>query len=207
VGAGWREENAPEQNLERPPDAIGSGNVLEFEDRTFGRGVAYVRIAMTVLAASLTLAGCATRPQVAHEGVLPAPLGTVAVQAGLATPVDAALVQAIEARVMAGLAEKGAVAAGAARPDYLVQVSVATSDPAVGVSTAVGPLTADAPWRSAPTRLQFWNRRTPVHTATLVLIEIATGRPTAWATVRSPSADAKDLADRLLVAVSATPKV
>lgn len=164
-----------------------------------------MRIAMTVLAASLTLAGCATRPQVAHEGALPAPLGSVAVQGGLATPADAALAQAVEARVMAGLAEKGAVEAGATRPDYLVQVSVATSDPAVGVSTAVGP-TADAPWRSAPTRLRFWNRRAPVHTATLVLIEVATGRPTVWATVRSPSADAKDLADRLLAAVSAAPK-
>ena len=165
-----------------------------------------MRIAMTVLAASLTLAGCATRPQVAYEGALPAPLGTVAVQEGLATPADPALVEAIETRVMAGLAEKGAAPAGATKPDYLVQVSIATSDPAVGVSTAVGPLSADAPWRSAPTRLHFWNRRTPVHTASLVLIEVATGRPAAWATVRSPSADAKDLADRLLAAVSAAPK-
>jgi hypothetical protein len=162
---------------------------------------------MTVLAASLTLAGCATRPQVAHEGALPAPLGTVAARGGLATPADAALAQAVEARVMAGLAKKGAVEAGAARPDYLVQVSVATSDPALGVSTAVGPMTADAPWRSAPSKLHFWNRRAPVHTATLVLIEVATGRLTVWATVRSPSADPKDLADRLLAAVSGAPKV
>lgn len=162
---------------------------------------------MTVLAAGLTLAGCATRPQVAHEGVLPTPLGTVAVQGGPATPADAALARAIEARVTAGLAEKGAARADASKPDYLVQVSVATSDPAVGVSTAVGPQAADAPWRTAPTRLRFWNRRAPVHTATLVLIEVATGKPTAWATVRSPSADAQDLADRLLAAVSATPKV
>lgn len=162
---------------------------------------------MTVLATGLTLAGCATRPQVAHEGVLPTPLGTVAVRGGLATPADAVLAQAIEARVTVGLAEKGAIEAGADKPDYLVQVSVATSDPAVGVSTAVGPLAADAPWRTAPTRLRFWNRRAPVHTATLVLIEVATGKPTAWATVRSPSADAQDLADRLLAAVSAAPKV
>jgi hypothetical protein len=131
----------------------------------------------------------------------------VAVQGGLATPADTALAQAIKARVTAGLAEKGATPAGADKPDYLVQVSVATSDPAVGVSTVVGPLMADAPWRSAPTKLRFWNRRAPVHTATLVLIEVATGRPTAWATVRSPSADADDLADRLLAAVSAAPKV
>ena len=162
---------------------------------------------MTAVVASLMLAGCATRPQVAHEGVLPAPLGGVAVQGGMATPADAALVKAVQARVMAGLEDKGAVEAGAAKPDYLVQVTVATSDPAVGVSTAVGPLTADAPWRSAPTKLHFWNRRGPVHTATLVLIEVATGKPAAWATVRSSSADANDLADRLLAAVSAAPKV
>ena len=166
-----------------------------------------MRIAMMAVAASLVLAGCATRPQVAHEGVLPAPLGVVVIQGALATPVDAALAQAVQTRVMAGLAEKGAVKAGAATPDYLIQVSVATSDPAVGVSTAVGPPAAGAPWRSAPTKLHFWNRRGSVHTATLVLIEVATGKPAVWATVRSSSADANDLADRLLAAVSAAPKV
>lgn len=169
-----------------------------------------MRIAMTVLAASLTLAGCATRPQVAHEGVLPSPLNAVAAQGGVATPTDMALAKAVEARVMASLRAKGAIDAGDAKPNYLIQVSIAKSDPAVGVSAAVGPQaegeTSEGAWRSPPTKLHFWNRRGPVHTATLVVIDVSTGKPTAWATVRASNADATDLADRLLAAVSASAK-
>lgn len=164
-----------------------------------------MRIAMTALVASLTLAGCATRPQVAHEGVLPTPLNAVAALGGVATPTDKALAKAVEARVMAGLRAKGAIDAGDAKPNYLIQVSVATSDPAIGVSAAAGPK-AEVAWRSAPTKLHFWNRRGPVHTATLVVIDASTGQPTAWATVRASNADATDLADRLLAAVSAPAK-
>lgn len=167
-----------------------------------------MRIAMTALAASLTLAGCATRPQVTNQGDLSMLKGQVVMSQGvyhssLATPTgpDAVLAQTIEREVEGRLLERGSIGAGVLAPRYLIQVAVATSDPAVGVSPAVGPR-AEGPWRSAPTKLRFWNRRGPLRTATLVVVEVATGKPTAWATVRSSSADAKDFADRLLAAVS-----
>ncbi|MGR4863679.1 hypothetical protein [Caulobacter sp. LARHSG274] len=159
-----------------------------------------------IAALALTLAGCATAPRLAGEGVLPVLAGrAVTLQGGQATPSgpDAALARAIETRVMARLVAGGADASGAKAPVYLVQVAVAAADPAVGVATAVGPQPA---WRSAPVRLRPWSRRGPNRTATLVVLDVATGKPAAWAGVRTSSADPTDLAERLVTAVTASGK-
>jgi hypothetical protein len=167
-----------------------------------------VRILIAALALALTLAGCATAPRLAREGALPILAGQAVTlqssQVASAGP-DAALAKAISAQVMTRLAAAGADASGARPPAYLVQVAVASADPAVGVATAVGPQAAQTPWRSAPVRLRPWSRRGPSRTATLVVLDAATGKPAAWASVRTSSADATDLADRLLAAVSAAP--
>ena len=162
----------------------------------------------SVAFSTLVLAGCATPPRLAHEGVLPALAGqTLSAPASQAAPTgtDAALAKAIEVQVMRRLVAGGADASGARMPAYLVQVAVGTSEPAVGVSSAAGPLAAQAPWRSAPTRLHPWSRRGPVRVATLVVLDVATGKPTGWATVRSSSIDATDLAERLVAALSPAP--
>ncbi|EJL30682.1 hypothetical protein PMI01_03074 [Caulobacter sp. AP07] len=169
-----------------------------------------MRIVMmaSVAFSTLVLAGCATPPRVAHDGALPALAGqALAAPASPAAPTgtDVALAKAIEAQVMSRLVAGGADASGARPPAYLVQVAVGTSAPAVGVSAAAGPLAAQAPWRSAPTRLHPWSRRGPVRVATLVVLDVATGKPTGWATARSSSADATDLADRLVAALSSPP--
>lgn len=158
-----------------------------------------------IAALALMLAGCATAPRLANEGVLPVLAGrAVALQGGQAAPSgpDAALVKAIEAQVMTRLAAGGADASGARPPAYLVQVAVATADPAVGVAAFAGPSPA---WRSAPVRLRPWSRRGPSRTATLVVLDVATGKPAAWASVRGSRADPADLADRLMAAVTAAP--
>lgn len=169
-----------------------------------------MRIVMTASVAfsTLVLAGCATPPRLTHDGALPALAGqALAASTSPATPAgtDATLAKAIEAQVMSRLVAGGADASGARPPAYLVQVAIGTSPPAVGVSAAAGPLAAQAPWRSAPTRLRPWSRRGPVRVATLVVLDVATGKPTGWATVRSSSADATDLADQLVTALSPAP--
>jgi hypothetical protein len=159
-----------------------------------------VRILMVALV--LALAGCATAPRLAHEGLLPSLAGqAVVVQGGQAAPAgpNAALAKAIEARVLTRLAAGGADPSGARPPAYLVQVAVASAAPAVGVATAVGPQPA---WRSAPIRPRPWSRRGPVRTATLVVLDAATGRPAAWASVRTSGQDPANLADRLVAAMT-----
>jgi transposase InsO family protein len=158
-----------------------------------------MRVLVTTLLAGLTLTACATRPQVAHEGDLTGLKGQVVVaEAGPAAPTgaDAALAKAIEARVAS---QVGAGVGASAR--YRLQVAVATSPAQVGASTGVGPQVGVAPWRSAPTKLHFWNRHGPVRTASLAVLDLSTGKVTAWASVRSSSTDAADLADRLLAAL------
>lgn len=159
----------------------------------------------SVAFSTLVLAACATPPRLARDGVLPALAGQAMVApASPATPTgtDAALAKAIEARVMSRLVAGGADGSGARAPAYLVQVAVGTSSPAVGISTAAGPLAAQAPWRSASSRLHPWSRRGPVRVATLAVVETASGKVVAWATVRASAADAADLADRLVAALS-----
>jgi hypothetical protein len=162
----------------------------------------------SVAFSTLVLAGCATPPRLARDGALPPLAGqALAAPASPAAPTgtDAALAKAIEAQVISRLAAGGADASGARAPAYLVQVAVGTSSPAVGVSAAAGPLAAQAPWRSVPTRLHPWSRRGPIRVATLVVLDVATGKPTGWATVRSSSVSAADLAERLVAALSSSP--
>ncbi len=162
-----------------------------------------MRVLMTTLVAGLLLGACATRPQVAHEGDPTALNGQVVLaEAGPASPADAALAQAIAARVQDRvLAQAGAVSPGVVGPRYRLQVAVGTSPAAVGVSTAVGPQVGVAPWRSAPTKLRPWSRRGPVRTATLAVLDLSTGKVTAWSSVRTSKDDPIDLADRLVAAL------
>lgn len=158
--------------------------------------------------ATLALAGCAAPPRLAHEGGLPALAGnTLIAQPSQATPAgaDAALAKAVEIQVLSRLAAGGADVSSARAPAYLVRVTVGTAPPAVGVSTAAGPLAAQAPWRSAPTKLRPWSRRGPVRTVTLVVLDVATGKPTGWATARASRADPTDLAERLVAVLSPAP--
>ncbi|WP_165185787.1 hypothetical protein [Caulobacter soli] len=163
-----------------------------------------MRVLLTTMVASLLLGACATRPQVAHEGDLTGLKGqAVLTEAGAAAPTgaDATLAKSIEARVLSRISEAGAVQPGALPARYRVQVAVGSSPAGVGISTAVGPQVGVAPWRSAPTKLRPWSRRGPVRTATLAVLDLSNGKIAAWATVRSSSGDADDLANRLVAAL------
>ncbi len=166
-----------------------------------------MRVLLTTLVAGLLLGACATRPQATHEGALP-PLTHQAVTAdgGLATPAgaDAELTRAIQARVYGRVLEMGSVQPGPLGPRYRLQVALATSPGEVGISTGAGPQVGVAPWRAAPVKRHVWNRRGPVRTATLSVLDLASGRIVAWAAVRSASADPVDLADRLVAALTPT---
>jgi len=164
-----------------------------------------MRVLVTTLVAGLMLSACATRPQAAHEGVLsPLTHQAVAVQTDTATPSgpDATLAKAVQARVYSHVLALGSVEPGPLGPRYRLEVAVATSPGEVGISTGVGPQVGVAPWRGAPVKRHFWNRREPVRTATLSVLDLANGRVVAWASVRASSADADDLADRLVAALS-----
>ena len=172
-----------------------------------------MRVLVTTLAVGLMggllLTACATRPQVAHEGDLTPLKGQAVLSASvyhssLATPAgsDAALTKTIEAGVESRLSKQGTVAAGVLPPRYLLQVAVGISPAEVGISPAVGAQVAVTPWRSAPTKRHFWNRRGPVHTATLSVLDLSTGKVVAWSTVRTSSADSVDIADRLVAALA-----
>ncbi len=165
-----------------------------------------MRVLVTTLVAGLMLSACATRPQVAHEGALsPLTHQAVAVQTDPAVPTgpNATLAKAVQARVYSRVLAMGSVEPGPLGPRYRLQVAVATSPGEVGISTGVGPQVGVAPWRGAPVKRHFWNRRGPVHTATLSVLDLANGKVVAWSTVRTQSADADDVADRLLAALSA----
>jgi hypothetical protein len=162
-----------------------------------------VRI-MVIALAALTLGGCATAPTVAREGNLAVLRGqSLAPLSGASAPTDAALAAAIQAGVLKRLAANGADVSGARPAAYLLQVGVGVSASAVGVSNMAGPTIKETAWRSAPTRLYFWSRRGPAHSATAVVLDVATGKPVAWATVRDGRADADALAERLVQALSA----
>ena len=164
-----------------------------------------MRALPATLVASLLLSACATRPQVAHEGDLTVLKGqAVAADGDAAAPTgaDAILAKSIEARVISRMSETGTVQSGALPLRYRLQVAVGTSPAAVGISTAVGPQVAVAPWRSAPTKLRPWSRRGPVRTATLAVLDLSSGKVAAWATVRTSNDDPVDLADRLVAALT-----
>ncbi|CAN5387509.1 hypothetical protein BH10PSE3_BH10PSE3_06330 [soil metagenome] len=164
-----------------------------------------MRVLTTIFVVGLTLTACATRPQVAHEGALSGlTRQAVAIETGAASPIgpDAILAKAIQSRVHGQVLAMGSVEPGALGPRYRLQVAVATSPGKVGISTGVGPQVGVAPWRGAPIKRHFWNRRGPVRTATLSVLDLSNGKVVAWSTVRTSSADANDLADRLVAALS-----
>lgn len=163
-----------------------------------------MRVLVTTLMAGLLLAACATRPQVAHEGGLsPMLRQAVAIDSGSSsTDADARLAHAIQAGVHERVLALGAVEPGVLGPRYRLQVAVATSPGEVGVSTGVGPQVGIAPWRAAPVKRRFWNRRGPVRTATLSVLDLSSGKVVAWSSVRAASTDAEDLADRLVAALN-----
>ena len=165
-----------------------------------------MRVLMTTLVAGLMLSACATRPQVAHEGGLSAlAQQAVTVQTDPLAPTgsDAALAKAIQTRVYSQVLALGAIEPQGPGARYRLQVVVATSPGEVGISTGVGPQVGIAPWRGAPVKRHFWNRRGSVRTATLSVLDLTSGKIVAWSSVRASSADADDLADRLVTALSA----
>lgn len=164
-----------------------------------------MRILVFSLAAATALSGCATAPTVVRDGSLAALRGQslAALNGQSAPPADAAQASEIQAGVLKRLAAAGADVSGGKPPAYLLQVGVGVSAPAVGVSGVAGPSFKETDWRSAPTRRHFWNRRGPAHTATAVVLDVSTGKPAAWATVRADGADAEVTADRLVKALAA----
>jgi transposase InsO family protein len=164
-----------------------------------------MRVLTTALVVSLALTACATRPQVAHEGALSSLTHqAVAIETGTAPPIgpDAILAKAIQTRVHGQVRAMGSVEPGALGPRYRLQVAVATSPGEVGISTGVGPQVGVAPWRGAPIKRHFWNRRGPVRTATLSVLDLSSGKVVAWSTVRTSSGDPADIADRLVAALT-----
>lgn len=163
-----------------------------------------MRILVFSLTGALALSGCATAPTVVRDGSLAALRGqSLAPLSGQSSPADGALAAAIQAGVLKRLVAVGADVSGGKPPAYLLQVGLGVSAPAVGVSGVAGPSFKDTAWRSAPTRRHFWNRGGQAHTATAVVLDVATGKPAAWATVRAGDADAEVTADRLVKALMA----
>ena len=162
-----------------------------------------MRVVVTTLIAGLLLSACAIRPQTASEGSL-SPLAhqAVATDPAPAMGSDAVLARAIQDKVHGRVLALGAVAPGTLAARYRLQVAVATSPGDVGISTGAGPQVGVAPWRGAPIRRHFWNRRGPVRTATLSVLDLTSGKVVAWSSVRAAGADADDLAARLVAALS-----
>lgn len=166
-----------------------------------------VRILAITMATALTLGGCATAPAVVREGDLAALRGkSLAPLSGQAAPTNAVLARAIEAGVLKRLGAGGADISGGKPPAYLLQVGVGTSAPALGVSKVAGPSVKETAWRSAPTKRHFWQRGGPAQTATAVILDVSTGKPAAWASVRVGRGDAEAMADQLALALANTPK-
>lgn len=163
-----------------------------------------MRILVFSLGAALVLSGCATAPSIVCEGDLSALRGrSLASLEGQSAAADGALAAAIQTSVLKRLAANGADVSGGKPPAYLLQVGVGVSAPAVGVSGVAGPSFKETAWRSAPTKRHFWNRRGPAQTVTAVVLDVSTGKPAAWATVRADGADAETTADRLVRALAA----
>lgn len=154
--------------------------------------------------AALALAGCASAPAVVREGGLATVRGrSLAPLVSPQAAADAALAGSVQAGVLKLLAAEGIDVAGREPPAYLLQVGIGHSAPAVGVSDLAGPSLKETAWRSAPSRPGFWRRRGLSQTATAVVIEVASGRPVAWASVRSDATSAAITAQRLARALTA----
>lgn len=163
-----------------------------------------MRILVISLTTVLLMGGCASAPVMVHEGNLSALRGrALAPLSGASAPSDAALAAAIQTSLLTRLAADGVDVSGAKPAAYLLQVGVGVSAPAVGVSGVAGPSFKETAWRSAPVRRHFWSRRGPAQTATAVVLEVSTGKPVAWATVRGGRAEAETLAESLARSLSA----
>lgn len=165
-----------------------------------------MRILVASLAGVLCLGGCATAPTVVREGSLGAALRgqSLATLAEKSRPASGAVPGVIEAEVLRRLAAKGADVSGSKPPAYLLLVGVGVSAPTVGISNAAGARFEDTAWRSAPTKRQLWNRGGPAQTVTAVVIDVSTGKPAAWATVRSRRSEAAVAAEQLATALTLT---
>lgn len=163
-----------------------------------------MRIWVAGLGTALVLSGCATAPSIVREGDLSALRGqSLASLAGQPAATDGALTAAIRTGVLKRLAANGAEVSGGKPPAFLLQVGVGVSAPMVGVSDVAGASFKETVWRSAPTGRQFWRRRGPAQTVTAVVLDVSTGKPAAWATVRGDGADAETTADLLVRALIA----
>jgi hypothetical protein len=162
-----------------------------------------VRNLVITLATTLAISGCATAPTVARDGNLAMLKGkSLAPLSSQSAPSDAALAKSIEAGVLKGLAANGADVSSGKPPAYLLQVGVGVSAPTVGISSAAGPSVKETAWRSAPTRRHLWRRPSQAHTATAVVLDVATGKPAAWASVRADRDDPELMAQRLVQALA-----
>lgn len=164
-----------------------------------------VRNLVITLTATLAISGCATAPTVARDGGIAVLKGkSVLALSDQLSATDPALVKSIEAGVLKGLAANGADVSSGKPPAYLLQIGVGVSAPTVGISNVAGPSVKDTAWRSAPTRRHWWQRRSQAHTATAVVLDVATGKPAAWASVRADRDDPELMAERLVQALSGT---
>lgn len=148
------------------------------------------------VACLLTLSACATPRAVGHgdvTGLKGAPL------AAWTSPVDgqdAAFAKAVQTEALARLG-------GRAAPDppaYLVQVGVALAPPGVGVSSGAGTLDAQG-WRSRPPKSRPWNRKSPIRTVTLAVIDARDGKTVAWSSIRMRKGEPSAVADLLVAAL------
>jgi hypothetical protein len=154
------------------------------------------------LATALAVSGCASAPTITRDGNLAALKGkSLAPLSGSAAAKDAALAKSIEAGVLKRLAANGADVSSGKPPAYLLQIGVGVSPPKVGISNVAGKSVKDTAWRSAPTKRHWWQRKGQAHTATAVVLDVATGKPTAWATVRADRANPDLMAERLVRAL------
>lgn len=164
-----------------------------------------MRNLVITLAATLVLGGCATTPTVTRDGGIAMLKGKALAPLGdQLSATDPALVKAIESGVLQGLAANGADVSSGKPPAYLLQVGVGVSAPKVGISNIAGPSAKDTAWRSAPTKRHFWQRRGQAHTVTAVVLNVATGKPEAWATVRADRVDPAMMSQRLVQALAAS---
>lgn len=165
-----------------------------------------MRKLVIILTATLAIGGCATTPTVTRDGGVAMLKGkSLAALGDQLSATEPALVKAIESGVLQGLAAHGADVSGGKPPAYLLQIGVGVSDPKVGISNVAGASAKDTAWRSAPTKRHFWQRRGQAHTVTAVVLNVATGKPEAWATVRADRADPALMSARLVQALEAPP--
>jgi hypothetical protein len=164
-----------------------------------------VRNLVITLATTLAISGCATAPTVARDGNLAMLKGkSLAPLSSQSAPGDAALAKSIEAGVLKGLAANGADVSSGKPPAYLLQVGVGVSAPTVGISNVRRTFgERDRLAQRADQASPSGSVRGQAHTATAVVLDVATGKPAAWASVRADRDDPELMAQRLVQALLA----